>query len=365
VAFHKGKLIDRTSIGVRDLKTRVPMSADTIFRAFSMTKPVTSVAMMILLEQGLWQLEDPIEKFVPELSALKVFKGIDGEGHALLESIQSRPTMHQLLTHTAGFSYGFEDGWVDDAYREADLWSAECANDFINRVARLPLAYEPGTKWRYSISTDIQGIIVERLTGTHLESFMQKAIFAPLHMNDTVFSLSSIQQSRLATLYKFRKGKLVPVYGRVLCSDSTRSHKFASGGAGLFTTADNYSRFARMLLNQGEPDGHSIIRPQTARLMTGNQISDQIANGNFGIGIHRIGPGYRYGFNGVTVTDPEKAKVALGEGSYLWDGLASTWFWIDPTNDIVFVGMVQRITDAAIAHVQRALQRAILETIAG
>jgi CubicO group peptidase (beta-lactamase class C family) len=359
VVWKDGRLVDRTGIGKRDLATGAPMRADTIVRIFSMTKPVTAVAMMILHDQGKWRPEDPISKYLPELADVKLFKGLDAAGQPILEAPATQPTMQQLMTYTAGFSYGFDQGWLDEQYRQAKLFNAASGDEFVARVARLPLAYQPGTKWVYSISVDLQGAIIERLSGMKLPEFMQKHIFDPLGMKDTGFFLPPEKAGRLATLYAWRDNALQPVDAASLPLVLNDQQRFVSAGGGLFSTADDYARFGRMLLGGGKLDGKRIISKAAARMMMSNHLPPDLLNGNFGIGYQRIRPGYQFGYDGVVVTDPAAAKVALGKGSYLWDGYASNWFWVDPEHDIVFVGIVQRVAALGGPPVQPISQQAI------
>jgi CubicO group peptidase (beta-lactamase class C family) len=356
-----GKLADRNGIGKRDLASGAPMTPDTIVRAFSMTKPVTAVAMMVLYDQGKWKPDDPIAKFLPELASVRVFNGLDAAGKPILEAPVSPPTMAQLLTHMAGFKYDFEDGWVADQYKAAELWKSTSSDDFVARIARIPLAHQPGTRWNYSISMDLEGVIVERLSGMTLPEFMKRHIFDPLKMKDTGFSVPTDQLSRLATLYQWRDGRLQTGASPFATGPDTRP-AFASGGGGLFSTARDYARFGRMLLGLGALDGTRIISTASARMMMSNHLPPAIAAGGFGIGMQQIRPGYEYGYNGVVVTDPTAAGVALGRGSYLWDGYASTWFWVDPEHRIVFVGMVQRASAPGVPLLQPISQAAIRDT---
>ncbi len=360
--WHDGVLVHENAIGLRDLATAAPMTRDTIVRAFSMTKPVTAVALMILRDQGKWRPEDPVVKFLPELASPKIFEGLDRDGKPILVPAKSQPTMAELITNTAGFSYGFAPGWVDDRYREAGLWGAANLNDFVGKVARIPLAYEPGTQWRYSVSMDLEGAIVERISGMSLEAFMAKYIFAPLAMKDTGFFVPKEKLDRIAVVYDKRGGKLVPAANPLFNRDPSQPPGVQSGGGGLYTTADDYMRFGRMLLGEGVLDGRRIISRNAVREIMSNKISPRIVAGGFGVGAQWIRPGYAYGINGVVVTDPVKSNVALGKGTYLWDGMANTWFWVDPEHRIVFVGMVQRSSDNGGPSVQKVAQCAVAKT---
>lgn len=360
LALHKGRVVHASAVGKRDLATGAPMQMDTIVRAFSMTKPVTAVAMGVLYDEGKWKPDDPVAKFLPELADLKVFKGMGADGKPILEAPAHPPTLREVLTHTAGFAYGFEPGYVEDQYRANNPLRAQTSKAAVAAIAALPLSYEPGTRWKYSIAMDVQGLIIERISGQSLPQFMQARIFGPLKMVDTGFHVPAAKRGRFAALYEWKDGKLQPpAGGSPFLSTYEADPGFASGGGGLVTTAADYARFASMLLNGGTLDGKRILKPETAKLMMTSHLSPQIVNGGFGIGIQRMRPGYEYGWNGVVVTDPAAAKVAMGKGSYLWDGAAGTWFWVDPENQVVFVGLVQRLMGMGFPPLQPVSQEAV------
>jgi len=365
LALRKGRVVHASAVGKRDLATGAPMQMDTIVRAFSMTKPVTAVAMGVLHEEGKWKPEDPIAKFLPELAGLKVFKGMGPDGKPILEAPKSPPTVGQIMTHTAGFAYGFEAGYVEELYRANPPMRGQSSAEVIQKIAALPLDYEPGARWKYSIAMDVQGLIIERITGQSLPEFMQARIFGPLKMVDTGFYVPAAKRDRFAALYEWKDGKLTPPSAAGLFSSTyERTPGFASGGGGLVTTASDYSRFGQMLLNGGTLDGKRILKRETAHEIMTAHLPPQLVTGGFGIGMQRIRPGYEYGYNGVVVTDPVAAKVAMGKGSYLWDGAAGTWFWVDPENQIVFVGLVQRLMGMGFPPLQPVSQEAVKRSLA-
>lgn len=364
LALKDGRVVHASAIGKADLATGAPMKMDTIVRAFSMTKPVTAVAMGILYDEGKWRPEDPVATYLPELADLKVFKGLDAEGKPILAAPATQPTVGQLMTHTAGFSYGFMPGYVDEQYRANNPMRAKSTAELLKMIAALPLAYEPGTQWRYSLSMDIEGMIVERITGQRLDDFMAARIFKPLKMADTGFYVPADKRARFAALYEWRDGKLQPPTSPGLfTSEYAQPPGVTLGGAGLVSTAGDYARLAQMLLNGGDLDGVRILSRKTVTEIMTSHLSPQIVNARFGIGIQQIRPGYEYGWNGVVVTDPAAAKVALGKGSYLWDGAAGTWFWVDPENKVVFVGMVQRLMGPGFPPLQPLTQRAVMDSL--
>jgi len=340
-----GKLIDYRAYGQRDWASGAPMTKDAIFRDFSMTKPVTGVAMMILYEQGKWLPSDPIARYIPEFAHLKVYKGTDAEGKMILEDPVHPPTMHELMTHTAGFTYGFlGDTPVDKLYMSGNLIQSKSLQDFIDKLSKIPLLYQPGTRWVYSVSMDIQGYIVEKLSGQSLPDFMQQQIFKPLGMKDTAFFVPAEKRSRFVTLYRTDpQGQVVPEPPGGFGGGYSALPVMPSGGGGLVSTAEDYLRFAQMLGNGGELNGVRILAPATVRLMGSNHLAANLLTGQFGIGPHMMRPGFGYGYDCAVVFDPPEADLPEGPGTFFWDGAAGTWFWIDPENDVVFVGMIQRL----------------------
>jgi len=338
-----GKIIDYRTYGESDMALHKPIAKDTIFRAYSMTKPTTGVGMMILYEQGKWLPSDPISKFIPEFAHLKVYKGTDSENRVILADPEHAPTMRELMTHSAGFSYGNGSSPVDALYKQLDPQHSANLQEMIDKLAKLPLNYEPGHGWLYSLSMDIEGYIVEKLSGQSLPDFDRDHIFAPLGMNDTGFYVPADKRSRFAVGYHEDKGQLVAeATENGIPTDYDKQPTMASGGGGLLTTAVDYYRFAQMLANGGELNGTRILAPSTVKLMSSNHLADDVIHGSFGIGQHRMRPGFGYGYNVAVVYDPAEANLPDGKGTFFWDGAAGTWFWVDPANDVVFVGMIQR-----------------------
>jgi len=340
VARH-GKVVQHKAYGVQSLETSAPMKLDTIARIYSMTKPITGVAMMMLFEEGKWKPSDPIAKHIPEFANLKVFAG-EKDGQSILEAPAHAPTMGELMSHTAGFTYGaFGNTPVDKLYQAARPLDAPSLQEFINRLANLPLLYQPGTKWVYSVSVDIQGYVVEKLSGKTFPEFLRTRLFEPLDMVDTGFSVPAEKASRVATVYSWNRDKnaLAP---EPIDPGMSQTPGLPSGGGGLYGTAADYFRFAQMLLNGGELNGRRLLTKATVDMMRANVLSDAVLNGENGIGQARFSPAQGFGYDFAVVLDPAAAKRQVGTGSYWWWGIAGTWFWIDPTNDIVAVGIIQR-----------------------
>jgi CubicO group peptidase (beta-lactamase class C family) len=334
-----GEVAHFKSHGVQSYETNVPMSEKTLFRIYSMTKPVTGVALMQLYEKGLWKLDDPITKYVPEFANLKVMKSKESG----TEPLAKVATMRQLMTHTAGFGYGLSPVHpVDQMFAKENPLGKPDMKSMIDTVAALPLLAQPGERWSYSIAVDIQGAIVERLSGKKFGEYLKTNIFAPLHMNDTSFFVPPAEQTRVATVYSWDRnaGKLAPMPdppGR----DFFKPDHVESGGGGLVSTIHDYARFAQMLLNKGTLDGAKILQPETVALMTQNHIGDLRVG--FDGNAATSGPsGSGFGLDFSVIYDPVLAKSPQGKGSFSWFGIAGTWFWVDPTNDLFFVGMIQR-----------------------
>lgn len=338
-----GKIVDYRTYGVRDMATGAAMTKDTIFRDYSMTKPVTGVAMMILYEEGKWNPADPISKYIPEFAHLKVFNGFDANGKMLLADPIHPPTMRELMTHSAGFTYGNGDTPVDKMYGQLNVGGAKTLQEMIDRMAQIPLLYQPGTRWVYSKSMDVQGYIVEKLSGKTLPDFMRDHIFAPLGMKDAGFYVPADKRARFAAGYHESKGELVaePTENGQPTDYDTQPGA-PQGGGGLVATIEDYYRFAQMMLNKGELGGARILAPSSVKLMTSNHLPAQLLTGEFGIGMHVMRPGFGYGYNCAVIYDPPEANLSDGKGTFFWDGAAGTWFWVDTTNDLIFVGMIQR-----------------------
>jgi CubicO group peptidase (beta-lactamase class C family) len=340
-----GKVVDYRTYGVKDMATGAPMTKDTIFRDYSMTKPVTGVAMMILYEQGKWLPSDPIAEYAPALAHLKVFAGVNAEGKPNLVEAIHPPTMAELMSHSAGFSYGSGKTVIDAMYQQQHVMQSANLEEMVDKLGQIPLNYQPGKGWTYSASMDVEGYIVERLSGQTLPDFMRDHIFEPLGMKDAGFFVPEDKRARFATNYRVDdKGMLVPTQAAGGApTDYAKQPTMPSGGGGLVSTAEDYYRFAQALANGGDLDGKRVLAPATVKLMTSNHLPANLLTGEFGIGQHILRPGFGYGFNCAVVYDPPTAGLPDGKGTFFWDGAAGTWFWVDPTNDVVFVGMIQRM----------------------
>ncbi|MGR4863891.1 serine hydrolase domain-containing protein [Caulobacter sp. LARHSG274] len=343
-----------------------PMTRDTVFRIYSQTKPVTGVAMMILFEEGRWRLDDPVSKYVPEFANLRVYKGQNPDGTFVTEPASRPPTMREIMTHAGGFAYGLRtDQPVEKAYRDSGLLASKTPQAFIDTLAKLPLASQPGVEWRYSASVDVQGYIVEKLSGQSLADFMQARIFGPLKMTDTGFWLPPAKQDRLATLYAIdpKSGKRV-VADNFMVLDVSKPPTVASGGGGLVSTTADYARFAQMLLNGGELDGARILAPATVRLMASNHLSDAVMAAPGALFSPARGRGF--GLDLAVVADPARAGTLQGQGTFSWGGAAGTWFWVDPKNDLLMLGMIHILgkeADPALAHIDETAATLVYQAL--
>ncbi len=344
LVLHQGKPVFSVAIGSADLEAHRPMAGDSIFRIASMTKPVTSVAVLMLAEEGRFELSDPVSKFLPEFKDMRV---LDPKGSGVVAAAR-QITIHDLLTHTSGLAYGFLAGdALGPQYREAKVSDGLAPADGslaenVRRLAGLPLKNQPGTAWEYGLSADVLGRLVEVVSGKSLDEFFRERIFDPLGMTDTSFVLPPRKRDRLAALYRPGANKLVEEVvddparvGTLTFSPSLayRGKDYFSGGAGLVSTAPDYARFLQMLLNKGELDGKRILKPETVERMTRNQIGDL----KVAIGGH--GDGFGYGFGVVTAAG--RGKEVASAGTFSWGGIYNTYFWADPAKEVVGVLMTQ------------------------
>ncbi len=338
IAARYGRVFHHKAVGMRDQAANKPMTRDTLFRIYSMTKPIIGVAMMILYEEGKWKLDDPIHKHIPEFRDLEVYAGEDENGNPVLEKPDHAPTMRELMTHTAGFTYGvFGDSPVDKRYQEKDVLDpASTLQDMIDKLAEIPLLYQPGSRWVYSVAVDIQGYLVEKLSGRSLPAFLEERIFKPLDMRDTGFYVPKKKLDRFSALYSWdsEERELRPTRGdKFGAGDYMTQPSLPSGGAGLVSTARDYLRFSQMLLNGGKLGDTRILAPVTVNLLRADHLPGDM----------NVFPGTGFGLDFAVTTDPVRAGTLTGRGTYYWGGAAGTWFWIDPEYDMVLVGMIQRM----------------------
>jgi CubicO group peptidase (beta-lactamase class C family) len=314
-----GQVAAFTTFGKARLGDDAPLSRDAIFRIYSMTKPVTGVAMMMLFEEGRWRLDDPITDYLPELAGQKVYAGLADDGSMLTVDAVRPPTMRELMSHTTGLGYGlFDVHPVERAYREAGVMTANSHQDLIERAARIPLMFQPGTEWFYSIATDLQALVVERLAGVTFGEFLRTRIFDPLKMVDTGFHVPADQAHRLAEMYCDDGAGGLKVAANAFdlpINDYTRPPRFEGGGGGLVSTATDYARFCQMILNRGELDGARLLKPETIDLMATNVIPDAVLNTTNPLRLLPFSPALTFGLDFAITEDPKRLGLAEGKGT--------------------------------------------------
>ena len=332
-----GKIVHQTVQGMQDREAGIPLAENSLFRIYSMTKPITVVAAMSLWEQGLFHMQDPVANYLPELKNLKVY--VSGEGdNIILEDARSPIRIIDLFTHTAGFSYGFTGSEVDKVYRASAVMRGDVPRDkVLAEIAKLPLNNQPGTAWNYGISIDILGFLVEKLTGKKLGEVMQDVIFDPLQMTDTGFYVKPANVSRFTQVYSADKtGKTIVMENEPL-GDFLTDPAIHNGGGGLISSTYDYFKFAQMLLNGGELNGVRILGRKTVEYLSDNHLPHELIPFEDGAG----GEGFALGMS--VMIDPEQSMRMSSVGNYGWGGMASTYFRIDPKERLVIIGMTQFI----------------------
>jgi CubicO group peptidase (beta-lactamase class C family) len=342
-----GRIVHFQAQGMQDIEAGVPMQKNSIFRIYSMTKPLTSVAVLMLFEEGHFLLNDPVSRYLPQLAGLEV--GVDetdpdsGEVvHRTVPAVREM-TIRDLLRHTSGLTYGFwGSSTVDKLYLEQGVLAKdETLADTVAKLAAIPLKHQPGTRWEYSVSTDVLGRLVEVVSGMRFDRFLETRIFTPLGMHDTAFYVPADRASRLAKVYTPNDDMTIrPAEpgGRDFLSPPS----YLSGGGGLVSTAGDYLRFAQMLLNRGELDGTRILGPRTAALMTQDHLGD-IARPPW------MKP-YGFGLGFLVSPEPGRSGSILSQGSHGWGGMAHTTFWVDPKEELIGIFMIQILPRAPISY---------------
>ena len=336
------------SQGLMDRERRTPMADDTVFRLYSMTKPITSVALLTLYEQGHFQLNDPVSRFIPSWRGHKMW--VSGEGASMETAAPARPmTMRNVLSHTGGLTYGATNHPVDRVYREVGVGrgDGETLSGFAEKLAKVPLRYQPGERWMYSLSTDVCGYLVEAISGKRFDQYLQETIFDPLDMKDTSFMVASRKADRFAANYQREADKTLKLIDDPERSNYLKQPTFFSGGGGLTGTTADYLRFCEMLRRGGELGGARILGPRTIELMHRNHLAggkdlSQMAIGAFSETAYE-GVGFGLGF---AMTLGQVEAGGLGGGKYYWGGAASTIFWVDPNEDMVVIFMTQLMPSA-------------------
>ncbi|WIY02034.1 serine hydrolase domain-containing protein [Amycolatopsis mongoliensis] len=366
VVSRHGRIVHLGRGGHSDVEAGTPVETDTLWRIFSMTKPITSVAAMILAEEGLLELDDPISQWLPEFASPRVFV----KGSALkpyTEPATEPIRVWHLLTHTAGLTYGFHHGHpVDAIYRKAGFeWGTPPGADLAScceQWASLPLLFQPGAEWNYSIATDVLGRVVEVVSGQSLDEFFASRIFSPLGMTDTGFVASSV--SRLASLYVPD-----PASGRAVRNEAfgrlgTSRPDCLSGGGGLVSSAADYWRFTEMLLRGGELDGVRLLSPRTVSLMASNHLPGHVDLEEYGRPLFAEMPfdGHGFGLGFSVLEDPVKARTLSSAGEFAWGGAASTAFWVDPDEDVT-VGFYTQLLPSSTYRLRSQLRQLVYQAL--
>jgi CubicO group peptidase (beta-lactamase class C family) len=327
-----GKVVNFNAAGQLDVRKNDPVQKDSIFRIYSMSKPITGVAMMMLYEEGKWQLNDPVSRYIPEFARLKVYAGKNDDGSPKLEDARRSMTMRELMTHTAGLGYVLSpNNPVDKMIIDGNVLNPGAPlQTMIDGLAKIPLLAQPGTRWSYSIAVDVQGYLIEKFSGQSFADFARTRIFEPLGMKDTAFYVPKEKLARFSQVHTGAGASLAVDTNR---PDPTVVPLGPSGGGGLFSTAMDYARFCEMLLQGGQLNGVRLLAPRTVEMMRTNHVNPDP--------LKTMPPGTGWGMDFQVVTDAAAAGDSVSDGTFSWFGIAGTWFWIDPVKDLAFVGMVQ------------------------
>jgi CubicO group peptidase (beta-lactamase class C family) len=363
----RGVLVHHDTYGWSDVEAQTPATPETLYRIYSMTKPITSVGLMMLYEEGHFLLENPLSRFLPEFADVEVWEG--GTADAPQTRPAARPlTVHDVLTHLSGLTYGFHfQHPLDELYRANGLGDFGHEPDYdlaegIARLASLPLLFDPGTRWNYSMSTDVCGRLIEVMSGLPLDQYLQDRVLGPLGMTDTAFFAPESEVDRCSPLYvRGGDGELVAF---AKAHHMTRPPKFLGGGGGLVGSGADYLRFCHMLLNGGELDGVRLLGPRTVDYMTrnhlpGNKTLNELGQSTFAE-VAMDGMGFGLGFG--IVEDAAALRNLATEGEYSWGGAASTAFWVDPFEEICVVFMTQLLPSDTYP-IRRQLRAAVLQAV--
>ena len=364
--YRNGQLGFISPLGLMDRESRKLVERDTIFRIYSMTKPITSVALMSLYEKGLFQLDDPVSEYIPSFKDLKIYEeGILGSYKTNYPDREM--TIRDLLSHQSGLTYGFmERTNVDAAYRELGIEkeSQENLEEFVDVLSTIPLEFSPGTAWNYSVSTDVCGYLIEVISGKPLDSFLEEEIFQPLGMLDTGFYVPSIKTQRLSSNYEYREGKEPILIDDAHSGSYINPPTLLSGGGGLVSTLDDYMAFCKMILGRGSLEGHRILSRKTLDLMSSNHLTngEDLRSCAYGRWSETSYTGVGFGLGFSVLLDPAASQVSGSKGELAWGGAASTAFWIDPLEDMAVVFLTQLIPSSTY-NVRRELRSLVYSAL--
>ena len=347
--WQDGREVYFGTAGMADRAANRPMRRDTIAQIYSMTKPVTGVALMQLWEAGKVRLDDPLAKYLPEYATMRVYAGKDEAGQPRYVPVDRPITVRDILRHTAGFAYGAGPTPAHDAYVAAAPLALDIDLSEANRrLATVPLLYQPGSQWEYSIAVDVQAALVEKLSGQRFADYVRTHIFEPLKMTETAWRQPDTRLPRFAAMYEKRDGKMVQQDAATAQVLNFRDHKLTPGGFGLASTLDDYQRFARMLLNGGSLDGAHILKPSTVKLMASDQLDPAIKERSWLPSKGNVGFGFDFAVRKGQPLSADESRGAAGE--FFWDGMASTLFWVDPANKLTAVFFVQTLPYDGTLH---------------
>lgn len=347
--WQDGREVYFGTAGMADREAKRPMRRDTIAQIYSMTKPVTGVALMQLWEGGKFHLDDPLAKYLPEYANMRVYAGKDAAGQPRYVPAERPITVRDILRHTAGFVYGAGPTPAHDAYVAAESLALTIPlAEASRRLAGVPLLFQPGTQWEYSIAVDVQAALVEKLSGQPFAAYVRTHVFEPLRMTDTGWRQPDARLPRFAAMYLKQDGKLVQQGGAESRKLNFQDNALTPGGFGLASTLDDYQRFARMLLNEGELGGARILKPSTVKLMVTDQLDPAITERAWLPGKGAVGFGFDFAVRKAPPQTPQENRGAVGE--FFWDGAASTLFWVDPANKLTAVFFVQTMPYDGTLH---------------
>jgi CubicO group peptidase (beta-lactamase class C family) len=334
--FEKNKEVYYNAFGYADREAKRPMDRNTIVRIYSMTKPITGVALMTLYEKGAFQLDEPLSKYAPEFANMKVYKGVDASGNLILEPANRPITIRDITRHTAGFAVGTELPGLKELVQKTDpLNPNNTLPEMAKKLASLPLAFQPGSQWAYGISVDVQAYLVQLLSGKPFDQYVKEKILDPLDMKHTRYVVPSEERKNFAALYRADNGQLTAADEKF----NLQNWPLKPGGFGLTSTIDDYMTFARILVNKGKLGKATILKPETVKLMSTSHLSDTIKQRMWLPTKGQVGFGIDFAVRTRPPASKEENNGTVGE--FFWDGAASTLFWVDPVNDVTAVLFVQ------------------------
>ena len=338
--FENDKEVYFNAFGYADREAKIPMDRNTIVRIYSMTKPVTGVALMTLYEKGAFQLDDPLSKYAPEFADIKVFKGVDASGNIITEPVQRPITIRDITRHTAGFAVGTNIPGLQELVGKTDPMNFNInLTEMAKRLGTLPLAFQPGTQWSYGISVDVQAFLVERISGKPFDLYVKENIFDPLGLKNTRYIVPESDRAKFAATYRRNNDGTLNRIPPDSNDFNLKNWQLKPGGFGLTSTVDDYMKFAQMLVNKGSLGKATILKPETVQLMATNHLSDTISQRMWLPSKGQVGFGIDFAVRLRPPATADEGNGAIGE--FFWDGAASTLFWVDPVNDLTAVLFVQ------------------------